>query len=99
MSEDVYSRLREFMDTMPSGFPATPTGVEIKILKKLFTPEQAELVMKLRNEPEEVPTIAARIGMPETELAAAQAELAQRREGLINARSALEQTRLRLRFA
>ena len=60
MSENVYTRLREFMDTVPVGFPATPTGVEIKILKKLFTPEQAELTMKLEKEPEEVAAIAAR---------------------------------------
>ncbi|MBW2052990.1 MAG: hypothetical protein JRI54_11050 [Deltaproteobacteria bacterium] len=45
------------MDTMPAGFPATDTGVEIKILKKMFTPEQAELTMKLKKEPEEVPAI------------------------------------------
>ena len=30
VSTDVYTRLREFMDTLPAGFPATPTGVEIK---------------------------------------------------------------------
>ena len=59
MSEDVYTRLREFMDTLPTGFPATPNGVEIKILKKLFTPEEAELTMKLSKEPEEVREIAA----------------------------------------
>jgi len=78
MSDDIYLRLREFMDTMPSGFPATPSGVEIKILKKLFTPEQAELVMKLRNEPEEVKTIAARAGMSETDLVEKLEELAQK---------------------
>jgi electron transport complex protein RnfB len=69
MSNDVYERLREFLDTLPTGFPATPTGVEIRILKKLFTPEEAELTMRLKNEPEEVPLIAARIGMEESELA------------------------------
>jgi len=38
MSEDTYVRLREFLDAMPGGFPATNTGIEIKILKKLFSP-------------------------------------------------------------
>ncbi len=70
MSNDVYERLRGFLDTFQTGFPATPTGVEIKILKKLFTPAEAELTMKLKNEPEEVPIIAARIGMEESDLAA-----------------------------
>jgi ferredoxin len=78
MSEDVYQRLREFMDTLPAGYPATPTGVEIKILKKLFTPGQAELAMRLRQEPEGVRTIAARVGMNETELASMLEEMAQK---------------------
>jgi electron transport complex protein RnfB len=78
MSEDVYARLREFMDTLPSGYPATPSGVEIKILKKLFTPDQAELTMKLSQEPEEVQSIAARTGMAEKELAEKLEELAQK---------------------
>ena len=76
MSEDVYGRLREFLDAMPAGYPATPTGVEIKILKKVFTPEQAELTMKLSQEPEEVQAIAARIGVEETELAQRLEEMA-----------------------
>jgi len=78
MSEDVYLRLREFMDQLPAGYPATPTGVEIRILKKMFTPEQAELTMKLRNEPEEVPAIAARTGMDVTELGRMLEEMAQK---------------------
>lgn len=77
MSEDVYTKLREFMDTMPAGFPATDTGVEIKILKKMFTPEQAELTMKLKKEPEDVSSIAARIKMDESELAPKLEEMAQ----------------------
>ena len=78
MSEDVYARLRKFMDALPGGYPAAPSGVEIKILKKLFTPEQAELTMKLSQEPEEVQSIAARTGMDETELAEKLEELAQK---------------------
>jgi ferredoxin len=69
------------MDTMPAGFPATPTGVEIKILKKLFTPKQAELTMKLGREAEEVGAIAARIGMADAELTPQLEEMAQK--GLI----------------
>jgi len=69
MSEDVYTRLREFMDKLPAGYPETPTGVEIKILKKLWSPDEAELTMKLKNEAEEVPAIAQRIGVDEKELA------------------------------
>ena len=59
MGDDVYIRLREFMNTLPAGYPSTPSGVEIRILRKLFSPEEAELTMQLKNEPEELPAIAA----------------------------------------
>ena len=59
MSDATYENLRSFLDTLPTGFPKTPTGVEMRILKKLFTPEEAELCVKLKNEPEEVSKIAA----------------------------------------
>jgi electron transport complex protein RnfB len=78
MSEDVYTRLREFMDKLPAGYPTTPSGVEIKILKRLFTPEQAELVMKLSKDPEDIATIAQRTGIDESELSERLEELAQR---------------------
>lgn len=81
MGEDVYARLRDFMDALPAGYPATPTGVEIRILKKLFSPEEALLTMKLKSEPEEVPAIAARVGLDEAELAPRLEKMAQK--GLI----------------
>ena len=81
MGEDVYKRLREFLDAMPGGFPSTESGVEIKILKKLYTPEEAELTMKLKEEPEDVSDIASRIGVDESELAKKLEDMAQ--NGLI----------------
>jgi Na+-translocating ferredoxin:NAD+ oxidoreductase subunit B len=81
MNIDIYERLRAFMDTLPTGFPATPTGVELKILKKLFTPEEADLTMSLRSEPEELSQIAVRLGRKEFELASMLEDMAQK--GLI----------------
>ena len=81
MTEDVYIRLREFLDNMPGGYPATESGVELKILKKIFTPEQAEITMKLTGMPEPVSQIAPRIGMDEPKAAEALEAMAQ--EGLI----------------
>lgn len=78
MDKDVYTRLREFLDAMPGGFPATDSGVEIRILKKLFTPDEAELTMKLKETPEEVSEIAGRMGMDEGELAKKLEEMAQK---------------------
>lgn len=78
MSDEVYTRLREFMDKLPGGYPATPTGVEIRILKKLWTPDEAELTMKLKNEPEEVQAIARRIGVDEKQMAETLEAMAQK---------------------
>ena len=81
MGEDVYIKLREFMNTLPAGFPSTPSGVEIRILKKLFSPEEAELTMQLKSEPEEVAAIAIRLGLEEAELTQRLEKMAQK--GLI----------------
>lgn len=81
MSEALYTSLREFLDKLPGGYPETPTGVEIKILKKLFKPEDAELALKLKPAPENVSDIAKRTGISEAELAEKLENMAQR--GLI----------------
>ena len=79
--ENVYKRLAIFLDQLPGGFPETPTGVEIKLLEKMFTPEQAELTLKLKNEPETSSDIAKRIGMEELQLTEKLEEMAK--QGLI----------------
>ena len=62
MSDVPYAKLREFLNQFPLGFPQTPSGVEIKILKRLFTVEEAETTLLLTPLPEEVSHIAARSG-------------------------------------
>jgi len=62
MADDVYARLRRFMDKLPGGFPETPTGIEIALLKKMFAPEQAELALALSEKPESISDIAGRTG-------------------------------------
>ncbi len=81
MTEDVYKRLREFLDKLPGGYPETDSGVEIRILKKLFSPEDAELTMKLKPEPEGVSSIAERLGIDEANAAEKLEDMAKR--GLI----------------
>ena len=49
--KDVFRRLQEHLDTMPVGFPATQSGVEIRVLKHLFTPEYAEIALQLKFQP------------------------------------------------
>jgi Fe-S-cluster-containing hydrogenase component 2 len=45
---------------MPVGFPATSSGVELRILRRLFTPEEAELALLLSAVPETVDRIQRR---------------------------------------
>ncbi|GAH69773.1 unnamed protein product, partial [marine sediment metagenome] len=51
-NKDVYRRLQEHLNNMPVGFPATQSGVEIRVLKHLFTPEDAEVALHLKFQPE-----------------------------------------------
>lgn len=47
-NEDViYRKLQEHLDKLPVGFPPTESGVELRILKHLFTVEEAELALNL----------------------------------------------------
>ncbi|NHJ32568.1 MAG: 4Fe-4S ferredoxin [Asgard group archaeon] len=48
MAIDVYRRLQEHFDSFPIRFPATESGVEIRLLKQLFTPEEAEIALVLK---------------------------------------------------
>ncbi|MFW9878306.1 MAG: DUF362 domain-containing protein [Candidatus Thorarchaeota archaeon] len=52
INKDVFRKLQEHLDSLPVGFPATQTGVEIRILKHLFTPEDAEVALHLKFLPE-----------------------------------------------
>jgi len=66
--EDVYRRLASRLDQFPNGFPATESGVELKILRKIFTPEEAEMTLKIRPLPETAEQIAERLGKPLEEM-------------------------------
>lgn len=80
MSE-VYEKLREHLDSLPGGFPATESGVEIRILKRLFTAEEAEIApfLGMRLEPAEV--VAKKAGMDKDKIEALLHRMAKR--GLI----------------
>ncbi len=57
---DVYRRLQRHLDNMPVAFPATDSGVELRILKRLFTPEEAEVALLLSALPETLDRICRR---------------------------------------
>ena len=60
---DIYKRLAQHLDNLPGGFPSTQSGVELRILRRLFTPEDAELAIHLTLIPEESQVIAKRVGI------------------------------------
>ena len=59
--ETLYRKLQQHLDRMPVGFPATESGVEIRILRQLFTPDEAELVFQASAIPEPAATIHRRV--------------------------------------
>lgn len=59
----LYQRLAQRLDSIPNGFPATESGVELQLLAKIFTPQEAALAAEMRAKYESASTIAARLGM------------------------------------
>jgi Na+-translocating ferredoxin:NAD+ oxidoreductase subunit B len=60
MGTDIYERLAEHLDNLPAGFPRTESGVEMRILRRLFTPDDAKFAMHLTLIPEEPRVVARR---------------------------------------
>ncbi|KPL17221.1 MAG: hypothetical protein AMS23_09630 [Bacteroides sp. SM1_62] len=44
---DSCQKLAKRLDQIPNGFPKTGSGVELRLLAKLFTPEEAALALNL----------------------------------------------------
>lgn len=79
--EDVYKRLARHLDSLPAGFPPADSGVELRILKRLFTPQEAEIAAGLTMMPEGADAIARRLNTDPGPLADTLAEMS--RKGLI----------------
>jgi Na+-translocating ferredoxin:NAD+ oxidoreductase subunit B len=62
MDMHFYKQLAERLNSLPNGFPATDDGRELKLLAKIFTPEEAELAAQLTSTLETVDEIATRTG-------------------------------------
>ena len=59
---DVYKALAAHLDTLPQRFPTnTGTGLELKVLQHIFSPEEAEMAIQLQPMPELPGDIAKRI--------------------------------------
>jgi NAD-dependent dihydropyrimidine dehydrogenase PreA subunit len=67
----VYRELQEHLDKLPVGFPRSKSGAEIRILKFIFTPREAQIAAKLSVQYETAQVIQARtrgLGMAVQEL-------------------------------
>jgi Pyruvate/2-oxoacid:ferredoxin oxidoreductase delta subunit len=60
MPEEIYRKLAQRLHTIPNGFPATESGVELRLLAKIFTPEEAAIASVMRLTHESAADIAAR---------------------------------------
>ncbi len=66
--KDVYDRLAKHLDNLPASYPATDSGVKLRILKHLFTPEEADAAMALTLFPEPAGAIAKKLGKNESDI-------------------------------
>jgi len=62
MPEDIYRELRKKIDELSFGFPSTDSEIELRILKKLFTKEDAETWLLLTHQLETPEEFVGRTG-------------------------------------
>lgn len=62
MSDQLYRGLARRLDSIPPGFPASESGVELELLTRLYTPEEAAIVSAMRLTYEPAGTVAKRAG-------------------------------------
>ena len=59
--DTVYRNLQKHIDNMPVGFPPSESGLDIRLLKHLFSPEEAEIALELSTLPEPLEKIQKRL--------------------------------------
>jgi electron transport complex protein RnfB len=60
-ANDVYRELQKHIDNMPVAFPESASGLDIKLLKQRFTPEEAKIALELSALPEPLERIHKRL--------------------------------------
>jgi ferredoxin len=61
--DGVYEALAARLDDFPQGFPRTESGVELRILEKIYARDEAALAVQLPLIPEPLEAVARRIGV------------------------------------
>ncbi|UCH02631.1 MAG: 4Fe-4S ferredoxin, partial [Candidatus Bathyarchaeota archaeon] len=92
MRDDAYKLLAEVLDRLPNGFPRTRSGVEIEILKRIFSHEEAYITSKMERKHEQFDVIAKRAQRPAEQVKVQLIAMAKR--GLVESDSSREAFRL-----
>ena len=58
--EEIYRRLQRHLHAQAVGFPATPSGADLRLLERLFTPEEAKVALHLSYSPDPIGRIVER---------------------------------------
>jgi electron transport complex protein RnfB len=75
---DVYERLRSRLDDLATGLPETEDKIEIRLLKRLFTEEEAEFFLQLHPLLESPPDVAKRLNQDPVKVAEAMEQMAKK---------------------
>ena len=63
-TDTVYEELADALGKLPNGFTRTPSNVEVRMLRKILSPEDASLASKLSEKLETAQEVAERTGLP-----------------------------------
>jgi len=74
----IYETLAEALDRLPNGFPRTSSKVEIRILERIFSTEEAALASQMSRDWETADAIAMRMGLAPEEAAAKLLKMAEK---------------------
>jgi len=92
--DEAYEQLAQALDRLPNGFPRTPSNVEIPLLKKIFSPEEASIASQLGMYRESLSVISKRLELSQEEAEAKLVAMAGR--GLLWIDEKEEELRFRL---
>ncbi len=59
---DAHEQLAQRLDALPNGFPRTDSGIELRILKKIYTEEEAQITCSLKLLPQAPEQVAEGLG-------------------------------------